>query len=68
MLVHVNVANSWLTDTSSVLNCKISHLPFLYLGLPIVGDSRKLSFWQPIFKAPDVQIRQVYQIVYQVIK
>jgi len=33
---------------ASVMNCKRGKLPFVYLGLPIGGDSRKLSFWKPV--------------------
>ena len=46
MLVGVNIHDSWLAEASSVLNCKLARSPFLYLGLPIGGDPRKLKFWQ----------------------
>jgi hypothetical protein len=26
----------------------VGKVPFLYLGLPIGGDSRRLDFWEPI--------------------
>jgi len=29
-----------------VFNCKIGHVPFFYLGLPVGGDSRKLNLWK----------------------
>ncbi|KEH15928.1 potassium transporter-like protein, putative, partial [Medicago truncatula] len=48
MLVGVNIHDSWLAEAPSVLNCKSGKLPFLYLGLPIGGDPRKLKFWQPM--------------------
>jgi hypothetical protein len=48
MLVPVNVAASWLADAAFILNCKIEHIPFLYLGLSIGRDSCKLNFWKPI--------------------
>lgn len=48
MLVGVNVPNSWLTESSSILNCKTSHLPFLYMDFLIGADSRKLYFWNPL--------------------
>jgi hypothetical protein len=35
MLVGVNIDDSWLVDASLVINCKIGHVPFIYLGLPI---------------------------------
>jgi len=48
MLYGVNVAGSWLHEAASVLHCKHGRLPFLYLGLPIGGDPRKLAFWYPL--------------------
>lgn len=32
----------------SVLNCKIMTIPFVYLGVSIGADARKLSTWQPV--------------------
>ena len=43
-LVGVNVARSWLSETAMVLNCKVGSLPFVYLGLPIGGNTCHLSF------------------------
>ncbi|XP_024634465.1 uncharacterized protein [Medicago truncatula] len=48
MLFGVNVNNSWLHEAAVVMNCKHGRIPFLYLGLPIGGDPRKLQFWQPL--------------------
>lgn len=42
----MNVPDSWLTKASVVFNCKLSHIPFVYLGLPIGGDHNRLDFWQ----------------------
>ena len=47
-LVGVNVAHSWLIEASSVLSCKVGSIPFVYLGIPIGGNSRRLSFWEPL--------------------
>ena len=47
-LVGVNVAPSWLAEAAMVLNCKVGSIPFVYLGLPIGGNARRLSFWEPI--------------------
>jgi hypothetical protein len=44
MLVGVNIADSWLHETASALRCKVGNVSFLYLGLSIGGDSRRLSF------------------------
>jgi hypothetical protein len=48
ILVGVNVPDSWLTESSSVMNRKTSHLPFLYMDFLIGGDSRKLYFCNPL--------------------
>ena len=47
-LTGVNIPPTWLSEAASVLNCRTGSIPFLYLGLPIGGDGRKLSFWKPV--------------------
>ena len=47
-LVGVNVVDSWLAKAALVLNCKVGSIPFMYLGMPIGGNSRRLSFWEPL--------------------
>jgi len=47
-LVGVNVASSWLGEAASMLNCKVGAIPFVYLGMPIGGNARRLSFWNPL--------------------
>ncbi|MCI24845.1 RNA-directed DNA polymerase (Reverse transcriptase), partial [Trifolium medium] len=48
MLVGVNIPYSWLNEAASALSCKVGKIPFLYLGLPIGGDPRRFSFWEPV--------------------
>ncbi|CAJ2679133.1 unnamed protein product [Trifolium pratense] len=48
MLVGVNIPDSWLGEAASALCCKVGKIPFLYLGLQIGGDPRRLSFWEPM--------------------
>ncbi|WJX25077.1 hypothetical protein P8452_14152 [Trifolium repens] len=48
MLVGVNIPDSWLGEAASVLRCRVGKVPFLYLGLPIGGDPRRLAFWDPV--------------------
>jgi hypothetical protein len=48
LLTGVNISESWLTEVASVMNCRRGSVPFVYLGLPIGGDSRRLSFWKPV--------------------
>ncbi|GAU45490.1 hypothetical protein TSUD_191100 [Trifolium subterraneum] len=35
-----------LIEAAFALHCKVGKIPFLYLGLPIGGDSRRLGFWE----------------------
>jgi hypothetical protein len=44
MLVGINIAESWLNEAASILNCKVGKVPFLYLGLSIGGNPRRLAF------------------------
>ncbi|MCI12876.1 putative non-LTR retroelement reverse transcriptase related protein, partial [Trifolium medium] len=48
MLVGVNISESWLAEAASALSCKAGNMSFLYLGLPIGGDPRRLDFWEPV--------------------
>jgi mannosylglycoprotein endo-beta-mannosidase len=44
MLVGVNISDSWLREAAAALRCRVGGIPFLYLGLPIGGDPRRLGF------------------------
>ncbi|CAJ2630340.1 unnamed protein product [Trifolium pratense] len=48
LLVRVNIPDSWLGEVASALCCKVGKISFLYLGLPIWGDPRRLGFWEPV--------------------
>ncbi|GAU51648.1 hypothetical protein TSUD_414700 [Trifolium subterraneum] len=48
MLCGININKSWLLEAASVMCYKYGQLRFLYLGLPIGGDPRKLNFWYPL--------------------
>lgn len=48
LLTRVNIIESWLTEAASIMNCRRGTIPFVYLGLPIGGDSRRLSFWNSV--------------------
>ena len=44
MFTGVNIPDTWLAEAALVMNCRRGSIPFVYLGLPIGEDSRKLSF------------------------
>ena len=47
-LAGVNINASWLSEAASVLGCIVGKVLFLYLGLPIGGDPRRVLLWEPI--------------------
>ncbi|GKV44689.1 hypothetical protein SLEP1_g51849 [Rubroshorea leprosula] len=47
-LMGLCVEEGWVEKMAWVLCCKKGSLPFKYLGIPIGGCSRKLSFWKPL--------------------
>ena len=47
-LVGVNVASLWLSEAASMLSCKVGAILFVYLGLPIGDNARRISFWNPL--------------------
>jgi len=51
LLTGVNVLDSWLHEAALVLNCCVGAFPFVYLGLPIGGNSRRLDFWKLILNS-----------------
>jgi len=50
-LTRINVSDSWLSEAALVMNCRVGAFPFVYLGLPIGGDPRKLNFWRPVLNS-----------------
>jgi len=48
LLVGINIGDSWLSEKSSILNCKVGKILFMYLGLSIGGDPRRLAFWEHV--------------------
>jgi hypothetical protein len=48
MLVGVNISDSWLNEVASALRCNVGKVHFLYMGLLIGGDPRRLGFWEPV--------------------
>ncbi|GAU13302.1 hypothetical protein TSUD_42560 [Trifolium subterraneum] len=44
----VKISHLQFADDTLLVGCRHGQLPFLYLGLPIGGDPRKLCFWYPL--------------------
>lgn len=48
MPVGINIAESWLNEAASILNCKVGNVPFVYLSLSIGDNPHRLAFWDPV--------------------
>jgi len=51
ILTRVNVSYSWLHEAALVLKFRVGAFLFVYLGMPIGCDSRRLDFWKPILNS-----------------
>jgi hypothetical protein len=49
-LIGVNVPTNFLERAASFLHCKIGSLPFVYLGLPVGANPRRVATWEPVVK------------------
>lgn len=49
LLWAIGVENRVVERYADLLNCRILSWPFVYLGIPIEANPRKLNLWQPIF-------------------
>ncbi|XP_057426239.1 uncharacterized protein LOC130719643 [Lotus japonicus] len=47
-LVGISMEDRELQVMANILNCRILDLPFSYLGLPVGGNPRRISFWDPV--------------------
>jgi hypothetical protein len=50
-LMGVNVSSQFLDLASTFLNCKSSSIPFMYLGLPVGANPRRVSTWEPLLES-----------------
>lgn len=47
-IIGIGVSEIEVARFASLLGCKKEKLPFKYLGIPIGGSPKRLSFWEPI--------------------
>ena len=47
-LISVNVAPKVMRTTCNFLNCRQGSIPFLYLGLPVGANPRRVETWEPM--------------------
>ena len=47
-LCGINGDDGKLLLVATRLNCKMDHLPLIYVGLPLGGYPKKVEFWQPV--------------------
>jgi hypothetical protein len=47
-LFGVGLEGSFMTVASNFLNCKLGKIPFIYLGLPVGANPRRVATWDPV--------------------
>nr|XP_043615874.1 uncharacterized protein LOC122587774 [Erigeron canadensis] len=47
-IIGVSVSHDEVCHLASLIGCKSESLPFKYLGIPMGGTSKRISFWEPI--------------------
>lgn len=47
-LTGLHVQEDFLQMAMECMNCKLGRLPFLYLGLPVGANLRKVETWKPV--------------------
>lgn len=45
-LVGLNVSSQWMKEAALFLNYKTGSISFIYLGLPVGADTRRLATWR----------------------
>ncbi|GKV00956.1 hypothetical protein SLEP1_g13565 [Rubroshorea leprosula] len=48
LIIGIGVEEEWIDKMAWIMCCKKGNLPFKYLGIPIGGSCRKISFWKPL--------------------
>ncbi|GAU18134.1 hypothetical protein TSUD_248350 [Trifolium subterraneum] len=49
-LYGINVGDNFISSAASFLKCKVGKLPFIYLGLPVGANPRRLVTWNPVIE------------------
>ena len=44
------MSERWKSDAANWLNCSLLSFPFVYLGIPIGANPRRVQMWDPIIK------------------
>lgn len=47
-LIGISVEDANLRRFATLLHCRIAAAPFRYLGMPVGGNPRRSSFWEPV--------------------
>lgn len=58
-LASIDVKENFVHDLACLLECRVSNWPLTYLGLPLVGNPRVVSFWDSIL---DLSIRWLKKV------
>ncbi|GAU38174.1 hypothetical protein TSUD_264000 [Trifolium subterraneum] len=49
-LFGINVEDDFLSSAAAFLKCNVERLPFIYLGLPVGANPRRMATWNPVLE------------------
>lgn len=49
-LVGISIDEVLSSRPAAILHCRLMGIPFMYLGLPVGGNPRRLAFWDPVIQ------------------
>lgn len=50
-LIGINVGREFMDMACNFINCREGFIPFIYLGLPVEANPRRLTTWEPLFES-----------------
>ena len=59
----IGMSKSWKVDAARYLNCSLSVIPFLYLGIPTGANPRRSYVWDPIVKKCERKLVKYFHLV-----
>jgi hypothetical protein len=50
-IMGVNVSQNFMRVASGFLNCRVGSIPFVYLGLPVGANHKRVATWEPLISS-----------------
>lgn len=64
-LFGINFSNDYLEAIAGSWGCEVGSWPMVYLGLPLGGNPRILTFWNPVVEKVEKRLQNGNRLVYR---